>query len=138
MPSYQTILMFGTSAKDPKTSAQTSLSTNGTGGDLTCVIAKGTVIEGKFTCSENVRLDGTIIGEVRVEKKLVMGDTGLIQGNTIAQNSAIKGRIKGDIVVRELLHLLDTARVEGTIKSRTMIVDEGAQHNGHCQIGEKK
>ena len=124
--------------KDPKTTTQTTASINGTGGDLTCVIAKGTVIEGKFTCSENVRLDGTIIGEVRVEKKLVMGDTGFIQGNTIAQNSAIKGKIKGDIVVRELLHLLDTARIEGTVKSRSLIVDEGAQHNGNCQIGEAK
>ena len=113
------------------------VSASGTG-DVTCVISKGTVIEGKFTCSENVRLDGTIIGEVRVEKRLVMGETGLVQGNINTLNCSIKGKIKGDIVVREQLHLLDTARIEGNIKAKSMIVDEGAQHNGNCQIGDLK
>ena len=31
----------------------------------TCVISAGTVIEGKFVSSENVRLDGTMKGEMK-------------------------------------------------------------------------
>jgi cytoskeletal protein CcmA (bactofilin family) len=102
----------------------------------TTVIAKGTVIEGKFICSENVRLDGSVNGEVKVDKRLVMGDGSTVNGNIFARDAAIKGRIKGDVNVKEALHLMDTAVIEGNISARTMIVDEGAKYNGSCKIGE--
>jgi cytoskeletal protein CcmA (bactofilin family) len=102
----------------------------------TTVIAKGTTIEGKFICSENVRLDGAVNGEVRVDKRLVMGDSSTVQGNIFARDAAIKGRIKGDVSVKEALHLMDTAIIEGNISARTMVVDEGARYNGACKIGE--
>ncbi len=102
----------------------------------TTVVAKGTSIEGKFACTENVRLDGAVNGEVRVDKRLVMGDGSSVQGNIYARDAAIKGRIKGDVHVKEALHLMDTAVIEGNISARTMIVDEGARYNGSCKIGE--
>ncbi len=102
----------------------------------TTVIAKGTVIEGKFICSENVRLDGTVNGEVRVDKRIVMGEGSAVNGNIFAKDASIKGRIKGDLNVKEALHLMDSAIIEGNISARTMIVDEGARYNGSCKIGE--
>jgi cytoskeletal protein CcmA (bactofilin family) len=127
--------MFGSSKNNDKkpSSPVTSLPA---GTDATTVIAKGTTIEGKFTCTENVRLDGAIHGEVRIDKKLVMGDTGYVQGNIWAKEASIKGKIKGDIHVKEALHLLDTAMIEGNITARTMTVDEGARYNGACKIGD--
>jgi cytoskeletal protein CcmA (bactofilin family) len=104
-------------------------------GDTTTVIAKGTVIEGKFACNENVRLDGAIHGEVKVEKRFVMGDSSYVQGNITARDAAIKGKIKGDVTVKEALHLMDTAVIEGNITARTMVVEEGARYNGSCKIG---
>ncbi len=113
-----------------------SLNANDKDSAATTVIAKGTVMEGKFACSENVRLDGSIHGEVKVDKRLVMGDTSYVQGNIFARDAAIKGRIKGDVVVNGALHLMDTAVIEGNISARTMVVDEGARYNGSCKIGE--
>jgi cytoskeletal protein CcmA (bactofilin family) len=131
--------MFSTTTKDKKSGiAAVSSSINGQekDGTATTVIAKGTLIEGKFSCTENVRLDGTIQGEVQVDKRFVMGDSSVVQGNIRARNAAIKGRIKGDIEVKEALHLLDTAIIEGNITAKTMIVEEGARYNGACRIGE--
>lgn len=128
--------MFGSSSKD-KTNAVNPLNaaTADKEGNLTTVIAKGTVIEGKFVCNENVRLDGAIHGEVVVEKRFVMGDTSYVQGNIKARDAAIRGKVKGDIVIREGLHLLETAVIEGNITAKTMIVEEGARYNGACKIG---
>ncbi len=130
--------MFSSSTKDKKP-VSTSLSLpNGTDkeGGTTTVIAKGTLIEGKFGCAENVRLDGAIHGEVKVDKRFVMGDTSTVEGNIHARDAAIKGRVKGDIHVKEALHLMDTAIVEGNISARSLIVDEGARHSGTSRIGE--
>ncbi len=103
----------------------------------TCVIAQGTVIEGKFKSTEDVRLDGLILGEVYAKKRLVMGETGRIEGNVKCNESAIQGKIEGELSVRGLLHLLSTAFIKGKIKAKKMIVDEGAAYSGECLIGEQ-
>ena len=128
--------MFCSSSKDSKSSNSAAASLNEKDGVATTVIAKGTTIEGKFGCGENVRLDGAIHGEVKVDKRFVMGDTSYVQGNINARDAAIKGKIKGDVVVKEALHLMDTATIEGNITAKTMIVEEGARYNGACQIGQ--
>ncbi len=130
--------MFSSVTKDKKNTGPASPMNTGTDkeGTQTTVIAKGTVIEGKFACTDNVRLDGAIHGEVKVDKRLVLGDGSYVQGNIHARDAAIKGRIKGDVHVKEALHLLDTAVIEGNITAKTMIVEEGARYNGSCKIGE--
>jgi cytoskeletal protein CcmA (bactofilin family) len=127
--------MFGSSSKDSKSSNSAAASLNEKDGVATTVIAKGTTIEGKFGCGENVRLDGAIHGEVKVDKRFVMGEGSYVQGNIVALNAAIKGKIKGDIHVKEALHLMDSAVIEGNITAKTMVVDEGARYNGSCRIG---
>ncbi len=130
--------MFGSNTKDKKPNSPVANlnEANDKEGTMTTVIAKGTTIEGKFACSENVRLDGAIHGEVQVDKRFVMGEGSYVQGNTHARNAAIKGKIKGDIHVKEALHLMDTAVIEGNISAKTMVVDEGARYNGSCKIGD--
>ena len=127
--------MFGSSSKE-KNAAASNFGINDKDGGATTVIAKGTTIEGKFKCTENVRLDGAIIGEVKVDKRFVMGDGSSVQGNISARDASIKGKIKGDVHVKEALHLLDSAVIEGNITAKTMIVEEGARYNGACKIGE--
>lgn len=130
--------MFSSATKEKKSTAQTSSTGNNPEkeGAQTTVIAKGTVIEGSFACADNVRLDGAIHGEVKVEKRLVLGDGSYVQGNIQARDAAIQGRIKGDIVVNELLHLMEKAIIEGNITAKTMVVEEGARYNGSCKIGQ--
>jgi len=127
--------MFGSGSKDKGTSSATGLSAE-KDGVATTVIARGTTIEGKFECAENVRLDGVIQGEVKVDKRFVMGEGSFVQGNIHARDAAIKGKIKGDVHVKEALHLMETAVIEGNITAKTMIVDEGARYNGICRIGD--
>ena len=104
---------------------------------MTCVIAEGTRIEGKFISTENVRLDGQIKGEVSISKKLVMGNNSFIDGNISTQSMAIQGKIKGNLTIVETLQLLPTANVEGDIKANALIVEEGAVYNGALNISKK-
>ncbi len=128
-------MAFGQNNSNTPTNAAAAV---GNDSGLTCVIAEGTVIDGKFTCAENVRLDGKITGEVQVQKKLVMGPSGIIEGIINATNTAIQGKIKGNLKVSENLQLLSTANINGDINANSMSVEEGAVYNGKINVTGKK
>ncbi len=131
--------MLGTKAK-PSTDNKfpSSASSNGardaSTGD-TCVISSGTIIEGKFSATENVRLDGLIKGEVKCSQRLVMGESGRIEGNIRTKDAIIMGKIEGEIFVEGTLHLKGSCLIRGAIHAKFMVVDEGARYVGECKIG---
>jgi cytoskeletal protein CcmA (bactofilin family) len=127
-------MAFGQNNTKPATASPTLPNESG----ATCVIAEGTVIDGKFTCTENVRLDGKIIGDVSVEKKLVMGTTGIVEGIITAANTAVQGHIKGNLKISENLQLLSSAKIDGDIVANSMSVEEGAVYNGKISVSGKK
>ena len=104
--------------------------------DSTCVIAEGTFIEGNFSCTENVRLDGTIKGDVSCDSRLVMGPSGKIVGTIQANEGDIWGTVEGNIQVKGLLHLQKSAVIRGNISAGSLHVEEGASYNGESRIGQ--
>ncbi len=129
--------MFGNKSKQNQKTNKTETTSSSNGNGLTCIIAPGTRIEGKFTTAEDIRLDGTIVGEVICKKRVVMGQTGKVEGNVVTVDSAVRGNIKGEIKVSGTLHLHETAKIDGTIIARKMIVDSGASYSGDCRVGDQ-
>lgn len=127
--------MLGAKSKQTNEKSLTVVANSAKESQDTCVVAAGTNIEGKFSATENVRLDGKIKGEVRCSQRLVMGETGRIEGNLITKDAIIMGTIEGELVAEGSLHLKSTAVIRGTISAKTMTVDEGARYIGECKIG---
>lgn len=107
------------------------------GSDANCVVSKGTRIEGDFSSTESIRLDGIIVGQLRCDKRLVIGEAGKVEGKVNAADAVIMGHIQGDVVVSGSLQLMGTARIEGDIQARVLAVEEGAVYYGKCQVGGK-
>ena len=128
-------LFNGTAEKKSPNGVSTNGSVAASPEGATCIIAKGTIIEGKITTSENMRIDGTVKGEVHCEKRLVMDAGGLIEGNVHAGESTIKGRVVGTVSVVNTLHLLESSFIKGDIKAKKLHVEEGAKYDGKCLIG---
>ena len=95
----------------------------------------GTIITGDVSTEGDVRIDGKINGNVQSKSKVVVGNTGVIEGNILCQNAYIDGRVNGNIEVSELLILSKTALVVGDIKIKKFVVEEGARFNGKCTMG---
>jgi len=100
------------------------------------IIAEGTVFEGTLQAESDVRVSGRIIGKLRVQGLAVVASEGAIEGEVAATNATIAGSVQGDLIVEERLMLSSSARVEGTIKTGRLIVEEGAIFNGECQMGQ--
>lgn len=101
----------------------------------TCQIAEGTVIKGEFKTTANMRLDGTINGNVNCDGRLIMGKKGAINGNIKADRFVVEGFFEGGLHINDTLQLLPTANINGTFHAGKLIVDEGALMNGECHIG---
>ena len=100
------------------------------------IIAEGTVFEGTLQAQSDVRVSGRIIGKLKVQGRAVVAPEGAIEGEVAATNATIAGTVQGDLMIEERLMLSSTARVEGTIKTGRLIVEEGAIFNGECQMGQ--
>ena len=55
------------------------------------IIGAGTVIEGDIKSDSDIRVDGTLIGSLITKGKLVLGSTGIVEGEVACQNADISG-----------------------------------------------
>lgn len=109
--------------------------TSNSNNQFTCVVSKDTAIEGSFQADQDVRLDGSVKGDVKCSKRLVLGESGKIEGTVDAQNAVIMGTIEGEIHVKETLTLKATAFINGNLSAKGIQVEEGARYNGNIKVG---
>ena len=96
------------------------------------IITTGTVIKGDITATGDFRLDGTLEGNIQLNGKLVVGDSGVVNGNILCMNANIIGTVNGNLSVKELLSLHSTARVKGDILINKLSIEPGAVFTGKC------
>ncbi len=100
------------------------------------IIAAGTSAEGDFDCSNHLRIDGQITGNIMCESKVVIGQTGLVKGIISCSNADITGTLHGDVVATESLILRKNAVVIGNITANVLQMESGVQFNGQCIMGQ--
>ncbi|MBK6400109.1 MAG: polymer-forming cytoskeletal protein [Bacteroidetes bacterium] len=99
------------------------------------LIGAGTVIEGDIRSNGDIRIDGTVIGHVISKAKVVIGATGVVEGDVNSQNADVSGVIKGKTAVSELLFLKSSSKVIGDIVTGKLVVEVGATFTGSCNMG---
>lgn len=130
--------MFGNNnAKDTSPKAKSSAAP-ASGGHSLNTISQGTVIEGKLTAKNDIRIDGTIKGNLECEAKVIIGPTGFIEGEVSCDNAVIEGKFSGTLRVREMLNLRETAQVDGDISTGKLTVQPGCIFNVNCSMGNGK
>ncbi len=101
-------------------------------------IVEGTSIQGEINADSNLRIDGTVKGQVTTKGRLVIGVNGKIEGDIICQNADIEGQIQGTIKVGELLSLKATAKLDGEMVTKKLHIEPGAEFSGTCVMGNGK
>lgn len=101
------------------------------------IVAEGMTLVGDIMSEGDLRVEGTILGNLVCKSKLVVGKKGNVEGNVDAANATIEGRVQGTVVVRNLLQLQETGRVQGDILTEKMVVQSGAVFTGNCRMGKE-
>jgi cytoskeletal protein CcmA (bactofilin family) len=98
-------------------------------------IKSGTYIEGIVKAAGDIRIDGTLKGNLQTEGKLVIGASGQIDGEVTCQNAEVHGSVNGKITVNELLSLKSSCKLLGDIVVGRLTIEPGAQFSGSCVMG---
>ncbi len=126
--------MFGNNnSKDSKPSNGTTPSTSGGGGGVNTIDAQ-TAITGDLKAGGDIRIDGSLKGNLNCEAKLIIGPKGHIEGDVVCLNATIEGSFKGNLIVKEMLTLQATAKVHGDVKAKKMAVLGGCEISGTCTV----
>jgi len=98
------------------------------------VIGAGMKVTGDIETTGVVRIDGTINGSVRGAKQVLLGRTGAIHGDVLADEAVLGGTVVGSVVTAQRVEIQSTCSIEGDVQTKSIVVLEGGVINGTVRM----
>ena len=98
------------------------------------LIGSGTSLKGDITSSGDLRIDGTLVGNINCSAKVIIGANGVVEGDVSGITADIMGKVSGTIKVKELLQLKSNCHVDGNIHAAKLQIEPAANFNGQCHM----
>jgi len=121
--------MFNSKSK-PEMSYEKS---NGASGAT--LISTGTTLKGDINSNSDLRIDGTIIGNIRGNAKIIIGSSGVVEGDIEGNQADITGKVTGNIKMKDLLQLRGECNITGNLNAGKLQIEPTATFNGQCHMG---
>ena len=101
-------------------------------------IVEGTTITGNIIASNDIRIDGILVGKLDCKGRVIIGPQGKIEGDITCANAILEGTHTGNLIVKELLTVKETGVINGDIICDKIFMQTGAVFNGTCSMGGQK
>ena len=98
------------------------------------IISKGTKIIGDLISEGDLRIDGTIEGNLKTPGKIVVGKSGVVKGTLDGTDAHFEGKFSGKLTLSGTLTLKSSAHVEGEVVLGKLEVEPGATFNVTCAM----
>jgi cytoskeletal protein CcmA (bactofilin family) len=98
------------------------------------VVARGARVEGTLVSAESIRIDGHARGKIAARGDVILSSDSQVEADIRAQNVVTGGTLRGNITARTRTELTEGGRVVGTIRSKALVVSEGAVFSGQVSI----
>jgi cytoskeletal protein CcmA (bactofilin family) len=98
------------------------------------VIGANTTLVGTVKTDGNIRVDGSVEGEIEVLGNLIIGATGRVIATVKAQNIHVSGAVKGEITATEQLEISPSGKVWGDITAASLHIEPGGLFRGQSTM----
>ena len=99
-------------------------------------LSSQSLIKGDCSIDGDMRIDGTVEGNIRCTGKIVIGPEGKIHGNLSCTHACLHGTIIGDVYVKEELTLKANCVMQGNIYTTKLEIESQAKFNGSCNTND--
>lgn len=85
---------------------------------------------GDLVADNDIRIDGTINGDLQCKAKVIIGPKGSIKGTVHCASAVIEGKFDGRLEVKESLVIKETADIIGDVVTKNIAMSSGASFDG--------
>jgi cytoskeletal protein CcmA (bactofilin family) len=107
-------------------------------GKIETLISQDTKVDGIIHASGTIRIDGIVVGGIDKAEGVIIGETGIVNGNISSVAVSLAGKTVGNIEASDRLELLPGSTLNGDIKTTHLSISEGANFNGGCSMLNEK
>jgi cytoskeletal protein CcmA (bactofilin family) len=98
-------------------------------------IGSGLKIRGDLSGTADLLVDGELQGKINLgESRVTIGQSGRVQADIEARDIVIEGSVQGNLKARESVHLGATSRVQGSVVTPRIGIDDGARLRGKVEM----
>ena len=102
-----------------------------------CVIGAKTAFKGEISGDEDVLVEGTVEGEIRITRDLRVGTGGVVKATVAAQSLTVSGEVVGDCECMTRVEIQSTGRLTGNIRAPKIVIAEGAMFRGNSDMSSR-
>ena len=81
------------------------------------------------------RIDGRLKGKIVSDNTLIIGESGQVDADIDCGVVSIRGTVSGRVHGRQRIELLAGSKVQATLISPKLVIEDGAFFQGDCQMG---
>jgi len=93
-------------------------------------------LRGDLTSGGILRIDGTVVGNVRADE-VILSETASVQGDVTAVRITVGGKVEGALRADDSVEIRAKGRVNGTIATKRIMMADGGAFNGSIEMGSK-
>jgi len=98
-------------------------------------ISSGIRINGEISGDDDLYIDGQAEGQFHFpQSKVIVGPNGKVQANIEAREIVIEGTVKGDLKASAGVQLGGSSRVQGSLTTPRIAIDDGARLRGKVEM----
>lgn len=102
---------------------------------MSFVIGKGLAVRGKLSGEGNVELADQFEGKISLSGMVVVLEGAYIQSDISATEIVVAGSVRGNLMASEKVEFSSTGRLFGSVRSKAVVVREGAKVHGRILTG---
>jgi cytoskeletal protein CcmA (bactofilin family) len=101
-------------------------------------IGPSVTIHGELSCSESLRLDGHVRGDIVLrDAELTIGQSAKVDADIRGLRVLILGTVNGNVTAAERIELGATAIVTGGLSANKVVIVDGARFNGRVDMDRR-
>ena len=121
--------MFGQKTKETFPTTSSSKADN----QIKTLISQGCKFEGDLFSPDSTRIDGNVIGHLRGDSGLIIGEKGVIDGDISSVEIVVYGTVNGNVKAHKL-EMKKGGNISGDITIDELIMEVGSKFNGQCKM----